>query len=121
MRVFAVIAVRLGQFVCGFMLGYAASYGLQVHNQALITAGVLTLLVSILASAFDKRFFAGLWAVLLGMTAPLLFSIPRLTWPECPAAGDCVSPGTHLATIVATVVALFAVAWGARSLRNIEA
>lgn len=115
MRMLLIAVLRIAQFAAGFLLAYAATYGLQLSNQALLTTIGFVVAVSLAASALEHRPLAGAWASVLGATGLFLLAIPRLTWPECPATGSCVSPGTHATTVIAIVVAVLAIAWGARS------
>lgn len=109
----ATALVRAGQFAAAFVTGYAASYGLQVGNAALMTSLQWLIAVNVVAWVLARRLLAGWWATALGLSGFFLLAIPRLLVPVCPAGAETcvVSPMTYVATVgavlITAVVAVF--------------
>lgn len=117
----AVTALARGaQFLTAFVTGYAASYGIQLGNSALIVSLQWLVAVNLIAWLLARQVLAGWWATVLGLSGFFLLGLPRLLVPVCPAGSDTcvVSPFSYLVTLAALLVTATVAALIARRLRE---
>jgi hypothetical protein len=105
--------LRTLQFTAGLLVAYAFTYGISLNNLALVRWGLLLVIVSVAAAVAAKAPLAGVWATMLGISSLFALGLPRLLWPDCPHAGNCVDPGSQAASAVAGVLWICCVAWAA--------
>lgn len=109
----AVALLRALQFTTGLLVAYAITYGISLHNLALVQWGSMLIVVSVVAAAVSRALLAGAWATALGVASLFALGLPRVLWPDCPSAGNCVAPGTQGVSLAAGVVWLVCIAWAA--------
>lgn len=102
----ATALVRVAQFLTAFVTAYAASYGIQSGNSALIASLPWLVAVNVVAWTLARNVLAGWWASVLGFAGFFLLALPRLLVPVCPAGAETciVSPVTYLVTIAALLI-----------------
>lgn len=115
----AVAAVlRSLQFTAGLLFAYALTYGVSPDILALMQCGVALVIVSIISALVAKAPFAGTWAAILGASSLFALGLPRVFWPDCPHAVNCVDPGTQAAAAVAGLVWVCCIGWAASRARR---